>query len=193
MDQVANHSPGSRGHRARLPRSLLLAASAGLVFVCAGAFAEDRWVHVGDLQLPTTRATGKLSLNLASLRRRGPHYEIWERVVFEVDAAKRFITLASDAVPEHRKLWAIRCRSGSLALVTEGEPGAFEPRAEKLAFYVPAPTSSDAAVIDIACSEARRLAAEQRTAPASAEDANKPALAFPPSLFENDGLDETDE
>ncbi|MBK1681324.1 hypothetical protein [Rhodocyclus tenuis] len=192
MDNFATHSPGSKLRPAG-PQRWLLAASVGVLFVCTGAFADDRWVYVGDLQLPTTRATGKLSLNLASLRRRGQHYEIWERVVFEVDAAKRFITLASDAVPERRKLWAIRCRSGSLAVVTEGEPGAFEPRAEKLAFYVPAPTSADAAVIDIACSEARRLAAEQRTPTVSDDDAKKPALAFPPSLFESDGLDEADE
>jgi len=191
MDKFVSRMPASDLRTTRLQR-VLLVASVGLLFVCTGALADDRWVHVGDLQLPTTRATGKLSHNLASLRRRAQHYEIWERVVFEVDAAKRFITLASDAVPERRKLWAIRCRSGSLAVVTEGEPGTFAPRAETLAFYVPARTSSDAAVIDIACAEARRLVAEQRAAPASLAGAPKP-LAFPPSLFESDGLDEADE
>lgn len=175
--------------------------SLALAVPATQATGDENWVNVGEVKLATTRATGKLDIRLDSLRRRGQHYEVWERLVFAVDAAHRGIELASDRQPEQRRLWAIACRSGSLAKVSEGEPGAFEPRPEKLAFYVPAPTSAQAAIIDLTCAEVRRRVAEQRAAAdatATPDEADSPGgqrktLALPPSLFANDGFDEDDE
>lgn len=91
--------------------------------------------------------------------------------------------------------------------MSEGETGAFEPRLEKLVFYVPAPTSAAAAVIDISCAEVRRHVAEKRAASVAedepraaaraADDAAPESLSrtlpLPPSLFASDGFDEDDD
>jgi hypothetical protein len=52
-------------------------------------------------------------------------------------------------VAERRTLWAIRCRLGELAKVTEGSGGAFEPRAKVLRYSTPLTNGAGAAVIEI--------------------------------------------
>lgn len=98
---------------------------------------------------------------------------------------------------ERRTLWAIRCRLGELAKVTEGSGGAFEPRAKVLRYSTPLTNGAGAAVIEITCREARRVAAASRPAPTADTPNEKPApapgLKVPPSLFETDGLHEDDE
>lgn len=160
------------------------------------AGAEERWIYLGDVDDPATGARGKLSLNLNTLNRRGNHYEIWERIVFE-PAARQPAATEQAETREHRTLWAIRCRLGELAKVTEGSDGAFEPRAKVLLYSTPLTHSAGAAVIEIACREARRVnAASRPAAPVDApEDKPAPAqgLEAPPSLFESDDLHEDDE
>lgn len=159
------------------------------------AGAEERWVYLGDVDDPATGARGKLSLNLNTLNRRGNHYEIWERIVFE-PAARQPAAAEQAETREHRTLWAIRCRLGELAKVTEGSDGAFEPRAKVLRYSTPLTHSAGAAVIEIACREARRVNAANRPPPVDDPD-GKPApaqgLEAPPSLFESDDLHEDDE
>jgi hypothetical protein len=166
----------------------------GLISGPAGA--EERWVYLGDVDDPATGARGKLSLNLNTLNRRGNHYEIWERIVFE-PATKQPAAGEQAETRERRTLWAIRCRLGELAKVTEGSDGAFEPRAKLLRYSTPLTRSAGAAVIEIACREARRVNAASRPAPPVDAPDDKPApaqgLEAPPSLFESDDLHENDE
>jgi hypothetical protein len=173
--------------------SLLLVC---LALLAGGAGASERWEYLGDVMATLTRPSGKLSINLDSLRRRAGHYEIWERIEFDPDSRQRQSTAVEEAVTEHRTLWAIRCRAGEMARVTEGGEGSFEPRPSVLKFYSPGPYSAGAAVIEIACAEARRLATEKKS---SADDmpGDKPrpekALDQPPAIAEFDNLYDDDE
>lgn len=163
--------------------------------VPAGAWAEERWVHLGEVQLPAMRETGKIDLNLGSLRRREHHYEIWERTIFAADAAHQREATAGADMSERLTLWAIRCRQGAMAKITERLAGSFEPRTESLRFYVPAPDSSGAAIIDVACSEVRRGATENKSPGVRRKEKSDtgPALDSPPSIFDDEGLDAGDE
>lgn len=154
------------------------------------AAALDRWVYLGDVRVRDTPARGRMSINLDSLRKRTRHYEIWERVV--VDEEKR--NGAAEAPPDQMTLWAIRCRFGEMAKVTSGSAGQFEPRADPLRFYSPRPGSPGASVIDVTCTEARRLAAELRAlqpqAPAPRSNPFAPDnLQQPPSIFDDNAFE----
>jgi hypothetical protein len=50
-------------------------------------------------------------------------------------------------------LWALRCRRGELARLTERTDEGFEPRAESPRFFIPVPDSSGAALVEMACGE----------------------------------------
>jgi hypothetical protein len=84
-----------------------------------------------------------------------------------------------------------------MAKVTEGAPGAFEPRAPMLRFYTPLPGGADAAVIEVACGEARRIAAERRAAVPEAVVREAPpagsGLEAPPTLPNFDEFGEGEE
>jgi hypothetical protein len=127
-----------------------------LALTSATASAAQRWVYLGDVHVAELATSGRLSLNLDSLRKRGRHYEIWERVVIEPEPGRRGTAAAPGTVSERRTLWAIRCRFGEMAKVTEGTDGAFEPRAESPRFFSPRPDSPNAAVLDTTCAEVRR-------------------------------------
>ena len=175
-------------------RRLTAAALVGLGLLTASAGAEERWEHIGDLEPTASKPPGQLSLNLDSLRRRAGHYEIWERTVFLPDPRWR-PEAGSEPPGEQRTLWAVRCRAGELAKITEGEAGSLEPRAERLRFYSPLPYSAGGAVIEIACREARRLAAEKKPALEADElVGDKPpvsrGLEQPPSISDLDNLDD---
>lgn len=164
-----------------------------LLMACApaGAVGGEPWVYLGDLRFPKTGMTGRLSLNLDSLRRRARHYEVWERVVLAADAA------AGGEGEERYTLWAIRCGHGAMAKVTERVAGSFEPRAEKLRFYVPAPDSVGATVIETACAEVRRGRGGNPPAPAGdgagAGPGARAGLDYPPTLLDDEDLDEGEE
>jgi hypothetical protein len=168
----------------------------GVMLAAGGASGEERWEYLGDVTATESRPRGKLSINLDSLRRRAGRYEIWERIEFEPDPRRRQSPPTDEAVAEHRTLWAIRCRAGEMAKVTEGDAGSFDPRADTLKFYSPGPYSAGAAVIETACGEARRLAAEKRP-PASALPSDTPppekSLEQPPAISDLDQLDADDE
>lgn len=161
---------------------------------CPG-LAEENWVYLGELQLPTTRATGKLSLNLGSLRSRKQHHEIWERIVFE--PVRKSFALPSDNQPERLTLWAIRCRVGAMAKLTEGVANSFEPRPESPRFYVPSPASAGASIIETTCAEVRRRVSERRAMQDTETSKEKPAqrnnFDAPPSIFDTDEFDEGDD
>lgn len=164
-------------------------ACLSFAFVSGTAFAQERWVFLGDLHVLSTHTTGKLSINLDSLRNRGKHHEIWERVVFEVDAAEKPPTLRGEDVPERLTLWAIRCKRGDMAKVTEKVGGSFEPRANPLRFHVPAPTSSAAAIIETTCAEVglqhpNNAESVQRLESPDTSDGRP--LAYPPSILIGD-------
>jgi hypothetical protein len=180
--------------RVRL-NSLSLTAWLCLVLLSVGSYAGERWVYLGDLHIPTTRATGKLSINLESLRSRDHHYEIWERIVFEADAAQPSAAPPGDDQPERLTLWAILCKRGVMAKVTERVAGSFDPRAESLRFYAPAPASSGAAVIETTCAEVRRGMSENGSVPANGtnrEDRSTapPELDYPPLIINDADFDE---
>jgi hypothetical protein len=181
-----------RVHRC-LRRCVLLA---GFVLPLGSPSAAERWEYLGDVTATTARPGGRLSVNLDSLRKRSGHFEVWERIEFAPGTAHR----SGDGVLEatmHLTLWALRCRFGEMAKVTEGGPGAFEPRARVLRFYLPLPGGADAAVIEAACGEARRIASERRAAmPEAAVNEVPPAgrgLEAPPTLPNFDEFGEGEE
>ena len=178
----------------RIRRSTAAAALClGLGLAAMPASAAERWEHIGDLEATVSKPPGQLSLNLDSLRRRAGHYEIWERIVYVTDPLWRPKD-GAEPPAEHRTLWAVRCRAGELARITEGDASSLEPRAETLRFYSPIPYSAGAAVIEIACREARRLAAEKKPAAADEPVGDKPPVARgleqPPSISDLDNLDD---
>lgn len=167
-----------------------------LALLAGGAGASERWEFLGEVVATPTKPRGKLSINLDSLRRRAGYYEIWERIEFDPDPRQRQSAAADDAVAEHRTLWAIRCRAGEMAKVTEGDAGTLDPRADVLKFYSPGPYSAGAAVIETACGEARRIAAEKKPPAGDAPD-DKPlpakGLEQPLAIADLDKPEEDDE
>lgn len=164
-----------------------------LALTSATASAAQRWVYLGDVHVAELATSGRLSLNLDSLRKRGRHYEIWERVVIEPEPGRRGTAAAPGTVSERRTLWAIRCRFGEMAKVTEGTDGAFEPRAESPRFYSPRPDSPNAAVLDTTCAEVRRIVAETRPRKAREGSKDQPPtsreLEAPPMIFDPEGFE----
>lgn len=164
-----------------------------LALSSATVSAGDRWVYLGDVDIAELAASGNLSLNLDSLRKRGRHYEIWERVLVEPEPGRRAPAGTPGTRSERRTLWAIRCRFGEMAKVTEGANGAFEPRAESPRFYSPRPDSPNAAVLETTCNEVRRIVAERRPAEPRGEAREQPPtgreLEAPPLIFDPDGFE----
>lgn len=159
--------------------------------------ANENWVYLGELEFPAARSTGKLSLNLGSLRSRKQHHEIWERIVFEPDPVRQSLALAGEKVPERLTLWAIRCRREAMAKLTEGVANSFEPRPEFPRFYVPSPASAGASVIETTCAEVLRRVGEKRALQATDEPQKKSSAPAtfdsPPSIADSDDFDEGDE
>lgn len=172
-----------------------LALIASLTAARDGA-CDERWEYLGDVTATAARPAGRLSVNLDSLRKRSGHFEIWQKIEFLPDAARRGSDDGAEATM-HLTLWALRCRFGEMAKVTEGAPGAFEPRARMLRFYMPLPEGADAAVIEVTCGEARRIATERRAAMPEAKIGKAPAagggLEAPPTLPSFDEFGEGDE
>ena len=90
-----------------------------------------------------------------------------------------------------------RCRLGERSKVTEGSNGAVEPCAKVPRYSPPLTDSTGAPVVEIACREARHVAAASRPAPSADAPDYKPVLPHglkaPPSLFDSDELHEDDE
>lgn len=167
-------------------------AALGLGLLSVSSLADEAWVYIGDLQMVKSLARGKLSLNIDSLRRRATHYEIWERLVYEPDPARPASEWAEE-MPDRHTLWAVRCRSGSLAKITERIAGAVEPRTELPRFYVPLPSSSGAAVIETTCTEVRRRANANKPVKAEEPVTAAPGLDRPPSIFDGDSFADDDD
>ncbi|MFC5299778.1 hypothetical protein [Azospira restricta] len=142
---------------ARCRRSALLCALA-LAGAAGVAGAEERWLYLGDIAPTMSWPTGQVSIDLASLRERGRRHEIWERTLYLPEPAQQWTWLPGDGPPERRTLWAIRCSRAAMAVITRGLSGSFEPRAEVLRYYVPAPGSADGAVLEATCARVRRTA-----------------------------------
>jgi hypothetical protein len=172
---------------------LSCSVSLGLALASTCAAAGERWVYLGDVHVAELAASGKLSLNLDSLHKRGRHYEIWERVVVESEPGRRAPAAAPGSPSVRRTLWAIRCRFGEMAKVTEGTDGAFEPRAESLRFFGPRPDSPNAAVLATTCAEVRRIVAETRPPQPREEPKHQlptsKELEAPPMIFDPDGFE----
>lgn len=158
------------------------------------ALANENWLYLGDYYARPIRAMGAFSLNLDTLRRREHHFEAWERLspVAESHAPPG---VAAPGPQERLTLWAIRCRSGIMAKITEGVAGSFEPRAENLRFFLPAPGSSGAAMIEATCAEIRRHPRQSQPAPAenTRADENFQRLDRPPGIPEDEALENEEE
>lgn len=151
--------------------------SLSLALLAGDAPASENWQHIGDYYARQIRAQGAFSLNFATLRRREYHFEIWEKLTPPADDAARHA--------EWLTLWGIRCRSGLMAKITEGAAGAFEPRAATLHFFLPAPGSSGAAIIEATCNEVRR----RPPAASDKAEAERDSLVQPPAIIEDDLLE----
>lgn len=165
-----------------------------LALIYGHALAQENWVYLGDYYARPIRAMGAFSLNLDKLRRREQHFEIWERLTPLADI--HAIPAATQArQPQQLTLWAVRCRSGVMAKITEGASGAFEPRTESPRFFLPAPASAGAAVIEATCAEVRRMAQASRAArgESSLADAPRPTLERPPAIPEDEALESENE
>jgi hypothetical protein len=173
-----------------------LALIAALAAAGDGA-CEERWEYLGDVTATAARPAGRLSINLDSLRKRSGQFEVWEKIEFLPGEVRRRAGDDAGDATMHLALWALRCRFGEMAKVTEGAPGAFEPRAPMLRFYTPLPGGADAAVIEVACGEARRIAAERRAAMPEAVVREAPpagsGLEAPPTLPNFDEFGEGEE
>lgn len=168
-----------------------------LMLLAGHAGAGERWLYLGDAMPSSTWQASKVSLDLNSLRRRGRHYEIWERSVFDLDEAQRWTWLPDERFPERRSLWAIRCKRGAMALVTTGVAGSFEPRPEKLQYYVPVPATAGLAIIEAACAELRRISPEPAAVPEIALPDDPPLarriLERPPLLVDDGESEDGDD
>ncbi len=166
------------------------------LLLCGVAFAApagERWLHLGDTAATPTWPAGQVSIDLDSLRQRGRRHEIWERTIYLPEASQQWTWLPGDGPPERRTLWSIRCARSAMAIITRGLSGAFEPRPEKLQYYVPAPGSADAAVLEATCSRIWRTLPPTAAGPAEPLPDDLRAawriLERPPSTF----IDEEDE
>lgn len=166
------------------PRTLL-----SLALLAGNAPAQENWQHLGDYYARPIRAMGASSLNFDTLRRREHHFEVWERLTPLRDSYA--VPAAAQPRPQAQlTLWAVRCRSGVMAKITEGASGAFEPRTDNPRFFLPAPASSGAAVIAATCAEIRRRAQENRTPPVATGPTDAtPGLDRPPAILEDEALE----
>lgn len=165
-----------------------------LALLSGSAFANENWFYLGDYYARPIRAMGAFSLNLDQLRRREHHFEAWEKLSPLVEPYA--IAGAPQPRPqEHLTLWAIRCRSGIMAKITEGVAGSFEPRAENLRFFLPAPGSSGAAVIEATCAEVRRSPRKNQSPSIenSIADATPRRLDRPPGIPADETLENEEE
>lgn len=165
-----------------------------LALLSGNALANENWLYLGDYYARPIRAMGAFSLNLDNLRRREHHFEAWEKLSPRVESYA--IAGAPQPRPQERlTLWAIRCRSGIMAKITEGVAGSFEPRAENLRFFLPAPGSSGAAVIEATCAEVRRNTRKEQPMPIESTmvDATPRRLDRPPGIPEDEALENEEE
>jgi len=150
--------------------------------LAAASDGGARWLHLGDTAPTASWPSGEIRIDLDSLRQRGKRYEIWDRTIYRPEPARQWVWRPEDGPPERKTLWSIRCSRMAMAVITRGLAGAFEPRSEKLRYYVPAPGSADAAVLDATCAHIRTAtaaaeatsAAEPRTEPAAPEPETAP-------------------
>jgi len=166
----------------------------GLGLPAAAAGDDARWLHLGDTAATATWPAGHISIDVSSLRRRGQRLEVWERTLYLPDPVRQWTWLPEDGPPERRTLWSIRCPRSAMAILTRGLSGSFAPRSEKPTYYVPAPGSADAAVLEAACSLQPPPAAVAAPAPpplpADQESAWR-QLERPPTLAVDDDDDES--
>lgn len=165
-----------------------------LALTSGTALANDNWLHLGEYYARPVRAMGAFSLNLDTLRRREHHFEIWERLT-PLGGIGSNPPPATTPRPERLTLWAVRCRSGIMAKITEGISGTFEPRTEALRFFLPAPSSSGAAVIEATCSTVRRNAREKPPATADSGTTERAGgkLETPPEIALDEALESEEE
>ncbi|MBI2307961.1 MAG: hypothetical protein HYU78_11740 [Rhodocyclales bacterium] len=169
-------------------KRLYSALVGGLALAAAGGtLAGERWLYLGDTAPSMSWPAAQISINLDSLRERGRRHEIWERTLFMPEPSQQWTWLPTDGPPERRTLWSIRCSRMAMAIITRGLAGSFEPRAEKLQYYVPAPGSADAAVLEATCGRVRPAAPATEAAPAEPLPADQRAawriLERPPAAY----------
>lgn len=168
-----------------------------LLMLAAAAAADGRWLYLGDTAPGFSWPAAQLSIDLDSLRERGRHHEIWERKVYLLEPGQEWLWQASDGPRERRTLWAIRCSRAAMAVVTRGLAGSFEPRPDKLRYYVPASGSADSAVLEATCGRVGKAATPvAEAAPEALPDDLRAAwrvLERPPPAFIEAADDEDDE
>lgn len=174
-------------------RTLPAASLLCCLLLCAPALAapaEERWLHLGDTAATPNWPRGKVSIDLDSLRQRGLRHEIWERTVYTPETAQQWTWRPGDGPPERRTLWSVRCARSAMAVVTRGLAGAFEPRPERLQYYVPASGSIDAAVLRATCDRIRKNLSSSVAGPAVPLPEDTRAawriLERPPEMFVDD-------
>lgn len=156
-----------------------------LALAAGAAPGQENWQAIGNFYARQTRTRATFSLNLESLRHREGHFEIWEKLTALSDPL-----IPTERPQEMLTLWAIRCRSGMMAKITEGNAGSFDPRAPTLRFFLPAPASSGAAVITSTCTEVRARSRNARAVGEGDAEAKLPTdeLVRPPTIGD-DGLE----
>lgn len=164
---------------------LLIGAALAGAMSASRAESDSRWTFVTDFAATSTWPAGRISLDLGNIRRRGSHIEVWESTSFAASARAAAGGGSRYGLPETRTLWAIRCRRGTLAVVTSSATGAFPPREERLQFRTPAPGSAAAEVVARACAVVPSVDADS-------EPAGRRRLEIPPVLIDADA-DEQDE
>lgn len=184
-----DESPSEKPMKSPSARTLLC-----LTLFYGGALANENWLYLGDYYARPIRAMGAFSLNLDTLRRREHHFEVWERLS-PLAESHALPGVVAPAQQERLTLWAIRCRSGIMAKITEGVAGSFEPRAESLRFFLPAPGSSGAAMIEATCAEVRRAPRKNQPTPVESAraDAEPHRLDLPPEISQDEALENEEE
>ena len=161
-------------------------AALSLLLPSSISFSDQQRTWLGDITPLSGGTPGKLSISLDSLRPRGGHYEIWSHITFP-----------GEETHERRTLWALRCRTGTMAKILEAHEGQFTPRESPLRFYLPAPESAGAALIAEACREImlRASAKHALQSPRSLTDAASQATpaTHPPNFLDPTGLDDNED
>lgn len=185
-----DESPPEKPMKSPSARTLLC-----LTLFSGGVLANENWLYLGDYYARPIRAMGAFSLNLDTLRRREHHFEAWERLSPLAESQAIPGVAAPPAQQERLTLWAIRCRSGIMAKITERVAGSFEPRAENLRFFLPAPGSSGAAMIEATCAEVRRSSRKNQPTPVESvqADTGSHRLDLPPDISQDDALESEEE
>ena len=159
---------------------------AALLLPFSISFADQQRTLLGVITPLSGSTPGKLSIDLDTLRRRGGHYEIWSHLTFP-----------GEEMNERRTLWALRCRTGTMAKILEAHEGQFSPRESPLRFYLPSPESASAALIAEACREImlRATAKDALQSPRSPYDAanQTPPATQPPNFLDPAGLDDNED